>query len=245
MRIRHKETGEIVEIGADREFERFLARRKRRLVAWENALQGLKWERFWIKRVSLTYRPGVEWEPCHISDYRVAVKKQLGGLLVAYMWWAELQVERQVVHYHMVMVIRKGPGDWLPLPDKSGMWPHGMSSVEDLERPTVGYALSRYGTKREQMEGSFPKGMHKFAVWISEDLVGHPAYWMFRLSVFPRWLETPALLVMIKEGFYCAWVLMPRRDEWGQWWIGKRKVISPWERLSWFDCLHMSTVGVE
>jgi len=233
MEYRNRDTGEVISYGQERDFDRFIARRARRLLGWERALSGLDWERYRVKRVTLTYRPGVEWEPGHITEYRMRVSRELGELLIAYMWWAELQVKRGMVHYHMVMVIRKGRGGWLPKPDESYMWEHGMSKIEDLGRVDVKYALTRYGVKVEQMGGSFPKGVRKYAVWISEDEVGKGEYWRYRLTIHQGWLSKLALEKMRESDWFCAWILMPRRDDWGQWWIGSKRVVSPWERVVW------------
>jgi len=228
MLLRDRRTGKLLEIGwGTQGFQHFLARRAKRLRAWERAMLQLPLAHYWVKRVTLTYAPGHGWEPRQITDYLREVREWLGDRLAGYMWWAELQ-QRGVPHYHLVLIYRKGGLSILPAPDTSGMWPYGMSTVENLDRPTVGYALSKYGTKREQLEGVWPRGMHKFAVWIREGSIPKAHYWGFRLTALPEWLERMALMALGSAGWEGMPGAYPRQDPEGAWWIGSRPVDSPW-----------------
>ena len=230
MILLNEETGEGVILGMGREaaLQRFLSRRKRRLRAWERALGGLDWARHWVKYITLTYRPGVEWEPRQITAYVRAVRRKLGDKLVAVLWWAELQPDRGAVHYNLVLVYRKGAGTYLPAPDTSGMWPHGMSSIDNLDRAGagVGYALTQYGTKRKQIEGPFPRGLRKYMVWIDQAAIPKVDHWGFRLSVLPAWLETRLLLMWGQDGRPEPPVA--HRCDGGGWTVGVLRLLSPW-----------------
>lgn len=104
--------------------------------------------------VTLTYRPGVEWSPGHISTFLDCVRKWAArrAVALAYVWVAELQ-RRGAVHYHVVMWVPKGVS--LPKPDKQGWWRCGMSQTERARRP-MSYLL-KYTSKGDL--GSFPKGL--------------------------------------------------------------------------------------
>ena len=113
--------------------------------------------------LTLTYRPGVEWSPKHISDclayYRrwAAVQK----ISLRYVWVAEIQSNRyqngallgECVHYHVLLFVPFKSN--VPKPDKSGYWPHGMTQVVAARKP-VAY-LTKYATKAG--DAFFPKGL--------------------------------------------------------------------------------------
>jgi hypothetical protein len=100
--------------------------------------------------VTLTYRPGLEWSPRHISDYIRLVKRwaEAKRYRLAYVWVAELTKAGRV-HYHLILT-------WwgtvtgqrlvnVPMPDRSTMWRHGMSRIEEPRNP-VGY-IAKYTSK--------------------------------------------------------------------------------------------------
>lgn len=105
--------------------------------------------------VTLTYRPGVEWQANHLKDslglLRVWLRRR--GHALRYVAVAELQ-KRGAVHYHLVI--------WwparlrMPAPDRSGIWPHGLSNVQRARHP-VAY-LAKYASKGTQ-GGTFPRGL--------------------------------------------------------------------------------------
>lgn len=239
----HEETGKLVKSGgwiSNR--EQFLARMGKRARAWEAALEDLDWSKASAWMVTLTYRPGEEWERGQITNYRMALQKELGSALIAYFWWAQLQPERGVIHYHFVLV--KRVGSYFSKPDESGMWPCGMSNVKHLKRAGlgVGYAIGGYaGSKNEQYEGEFPKGMHKFEVWIRDDVIGKAAYWFFRLSAAPEWVADRALK-LVAIGEEVGFPKLIREDfGWGSvgvWTIGRVRLRSPWQWVSGFDWLY-------
>jgi hypothetical protein len=111
--------------------------------------------------VTLTYRPGAKWDQKHISAYIGAVNKHLSvaGIRGRYQWVIEL-TKAGIPHYHVLWWLP--PGERLPMPDKSGMWTHGLSRVERA-RNAVGY-LVKYATKGETEVYSLPKGCRLFGV---------------------------------------------------------------------------------
>lgn len=113
--------------------------------------------------VTLTYRPGVEWGPYHISNclgcYRNWAKEN--GFFLRYVWVAEIQANRyqngallgECVHYHLLIWV---PAHlYCPKPDKVGFWGHGMTQTVVARKP-VSY-LTKYATKGKDV--FFPKGL--------------------------------------------------------------------------------------
>ena len=119
-----------------------------------------------LMMVGLTYKPGLDYQPNDIRDYMSKVKRKLGDRLLGYVWVAELQA-RGTMHYHVLLYLKKGT--LLPLPDKSGMWPHGSSSVCTAKSP---YYVLAYTKKAYQKDyDKFPVGARAYAVWIQEKLM--------------------------------------------------------------------------
>jgi len=115
-------------------------------------------ERFacgWVAMVTLTYRPGVEWSPRHISAALKACREwhRRRGLTFRYVWVAELQA-RGVVHYHVLVWMPVGCK--LPKWDQQGWWPHGATNIKRAHS-AVGY-VCKYASKTDQKTGRFPHG---------------------------------------------------------------------------------------
>lgn len=113
--------------------------------------------------VTLTYAPGVNWEPRHISDCLKGMRGWCDrqGVKFRYVWVAEIQEKRKLkfgegaghcVHYHIMIWLPKSLQ--LPKPDKRGWWPHGMTKTERAIYP-VPY-LIKYSSKGTQFD--FPPG---------------------------------------------------------------------------------------
>jgi hypothetical protein len=162
-----------------------------------------------------------------------------------------LEYGEWVVHYHMIIVMTKGSN--LPTADKSGMWPWGMSTMTSLNRwgQGVGYAIHGYaGSNRAQWEGEFPKGMHKFEVWIKESGITSLAYWIFRLSAAPDWVGDRAkrMVAVIGELAYPKLEYVDYKVD-GKvvgrssvWTVGGVKLRSPWYWVSGFDWLYPEAI---
>lgn len=106
--------------------------------------------------LTLTYRPGVDWEARHVSLCLRHVRQWLArrGHRIGYVWVAELQ-KRGAVHFHVMLWLPKGLT--VPKPDKQGWWPHGMTNIA-WARSSVGY-LTKYATKWNGLGDVMPKGL--------------------------------------------------------------------------------------
>jgi hypothetical protein len=94
--------------------------------------------------ITTTYRPGVEWEPKHLTRALYAMKawvRRRGGW-VRYVARLEFTAAG-VPHYHVMVWLP--PGLTMPLWDKRGWWAHGMTNAKWARRP-VGY-LAKYAAK--------------------------------------------------------------------------------------------------
>lgn len=206
--LRNRETGEMHAIDAHKAR---LGRMRRRIHSWSEVADEIDKTKQTRKiMVDLTYRPGVEWEANHIRDYMSAVRRKLGDDLYAYAWVAEMQM-RGSVHYHIYIIAKKGVR--LPVPDKSGMWPNGMSRIAKGRSPfyLVSYLKKDNQEKAYQKKG-FIKGMRIFAVWIKKDVVRKWIWTKFRWSALPAWLRQEL------EQFGIVLVgLFPKRKEGGGW----------------------------
>jgi len=108
---------------------------------------------------TLTYRPGVDWEPRHIAHYCRRVRKWLKRrkFSFVYCWVCELQL-RGAPHYH-ILVKLPNKKTKLPKPDASGMWPHGCSEIAWVYKSARNY-MAKYCSKVSQRFGcSFARGM--------------------------------------------------------------------------------------
>lgn len=117
-------------------------------------------QRCWF--VTLTYRPECAWQPEHVKSYINRLRKwsrARGVSLPLYLWVAELQ-QRGALHYHLVVWLPRALS--LPLPDKSGMWRHGMSQ-RALAIAPIGY-LMKYVSKGDTPFHDYPKGAHLYGM---------------------------------------------------------------------------------
>lgn len=116
-------------------------------------------QRAWF--LTLTYRPGVEWSGKHVSGCinRIRDWCALRGVKPRYVWTAEL-TQRGVMHYHVAVWLPRGLS--LPMPDKQGWWPHGMTQ-RALAIAPIGY-LMKYVSKGDTPFHKFPKGARIYGV---------------------------------------------------------------------------------
>jgi hypothetical protein len=102
--------------------------------------------------ITLTYAPGVDWQPDHIAKllthYRNWFKRNAKGHPFLYVWTVELQ-QRGIPHYHIVVWLPRGVVP--PLPDSQGWWPHGKTNAIYARSP-VGY-IAKYASKGENQSG--------------------------------------------------------------------------------------------
>lgn len=94
--------------------------------------------------ITLTYRPGADWQRCHISEFIKRLRQWMGrrAARCMYAWVSELQ-KRGALHYHVLVWVPRHLR--LPRPDACGWWPHGLSNIETARNP-VGYMV-KYATK--------------------------------------------------------------------------------------------------
>lgn len=137
-----------------------LSRMRKKVGAWSKANND--GQRIWM--VTLTYKDVDGWRPNHIREYMKKVREKYGKKLKGYAWVSEIQ-KRGAVHYHVLLKMDCKPA----MPDKSGMWVHGMSRVE-LARTS--YYLMAYTGKEYQKEfGKYPKGCRLFGISDTYDVM--------------------------------------------------------------------------
>lgn len=115
-------------------------------------------ENVWF--VTLTYRGVHDWQPRHISKCLKAARRwcHLRGVPFRYLWVAELQ-QRGALHYHLAIWLPKRLQ--LPMFDKQGWWPHGMTQ-RVIAKNAVGY-LMKYLSKISPFH-EFPKGVRLYGL---------------------------------------------------------------------------------
>jgi hypothetical protein len=151
--------------------------------------------------IGLTYRKVEDYQSGHIRDYLKDLKRHVGKNLIGFAWVCELQA-RGAPHYHIVLVVNKGSR--IPLPDESGMWSHGSSSIVTARTP---YYLVTYVGKEHQKDlARYPKGCRLYAASVrTQDVTDRQ---LFRSLAG---LEKPASVVkqkMKSEG----WEVKPESD---------------------------------
>lgn len=107
--------------------------------------------------ITLTYRPGCEYAPRHVSTCIKHLRQwcERRRWKMPYEWKAELQ-KRGAVHYHLLV--------WLPIAlgiralrlDDLHWWPHGMTNFQWARKDPVRY-IAKYVSKAEHQE--MPKGL--------------------------------------------------------------------------------------
>lgn len=213
--IKNKKTGKQLSIDVK---SARVSKMRRRVFAWAETIKPvLDNKRYRKVMITLTYKGVDDWRPNHIRDYNKKLKEKLGDKLLSYAWVAELQ-ERGAVHYHMILVVKKGTR--IPKPDESGMWSHGHSRIETAK--TVFYLCS-YLKKKYQKEGEFPKGMRMYGIYIQRGVVSELEYWRFRLSVLPGWFADIIKGLVEFEGFKWS------RADGGGWLFANQFFRSPFE----------------
>ncbi len=114
---------------------------------------------------TLTYAPGNEWSPEHISRLIRLARQHFHrrGIVLRFCWVAELQLKRmartgcssrQALHYHVLLWLPIGAS--CPQPDTAGWWPHGMTNTVKVRAP-ISYA-TKYASKGSTESEQFPKG---------------------------------------------------------------------------------------
>lgn len=115
--------------------------------------------------VTLTYRPGVDWLPEHVSDAIRKFRKWCKAACIPcrYTWVAELQ-HRGAVHYHLLAWLPPGVNmrHWdKQTAKRQAFWPHGMTNTQPA-KSGVGY-LMKYLSKLGELT-KFPKGLRLYGI---------------------------------------------------------------------------------
>ena len=154
--------------------------------------------------LTLTYADIDGWQPNHIREYMLALRKELKEKLWAYAWVAEMQA-RGAVHYHVIVYV--APNTDVPMPDKSGMWKYGVSRRETAKKGPL-YIMTYVGKEHQKID--LPHGARMFAVWISKNIATDGELLPFRLSSAPPYIQE-ALLEQYAAGYIEASVRWRRR----------------------------------
>lgn len=138
---------------------------------------------------TLTYRPGETWKPYHITGCLKCIRRWADrrGIRFCYVWVAEIQEKRyrnggligECVHYHLVVWLPVSMS--MPMADKQGWWPWGMTQRVKVAAP-MSY-LTKYVSKGGGVE--FPKGLRLHGSGgISAEGRNERAWW-----ALPRWVR--------------------------------------------------------
>lgn len=145
--------------------------------------------RTFLAMLTVTYGPGVEWSPYHITELQKRIRYWMNvrGFPYAYIWVCELQ-QRGAPHYHIVIWIPYGRR--LPKPDEVGWWPHGMTKIEGVKRSAIGY-LMKYLSKGRDDIARFAKGQRTHGSGgLTKASKQQRRWWMapkFVRDRFPEW----------------------------------------------------------
>jgi hypothetical protein len=95
--------------------------------------------------ITTTYRPDVAWGPRHLTASLKCLREwaRRRRIWVKYVWRLEFGELNGRPHYHVVVWLPRGMK--MPLWDKRGWWPHGMTNAVWARRP-VGY-IAKYAAK--------------------------------------------------------------------------------------------------
>jgi hypothetical protein len=192
--FKNKRTGQI--LSYDIGWMRYHRMRKA-IRAWSGLESGDWGNNSKLAMVTLTYRPGENYSPGDKREFVQKLKRGLGKRLFGYAWVGELQ-KRGAVHYHVLLKLQKGT--IVPHPDQVGWWDHGLTSVTNRVR-TPFYLLKYVGKEYQKEFANFPKGMHCFAVVLTDAGERQQLRWL-RLPLWafddPGWRD-PEILKKIKE----------------------------------------------
>jgi len=170
-----------------------------RLHEQEMAASGFRFNAWFV---TLTYAPGVEWEPLHITKALKAVRSWCARLNVPfrYVWVAEVQAYRQLregghcLHYHLLVFLPRHIN--LPKFDKRGWWPHGLTQTVKAVKP-VSY-MAKYASKG--CSCSVPKGARLHGCGgLSHASRWNRTWWLCPAYVRDYWPE-PALRPIRAKG---------------------------------------------
>lgn len=220
--LRHKSGSGFIEF--DTLAER-LGRMRRRVSEWCKLAQSFNSSHY-VAMITLTYGKA-RWKPNHLRDfmnkfrasaYRRGKKGKIvksREAFVGYAWVAELMPESGKVHYHILVILKRGYR--LPMPDKS-FWKYGSSKIEKAR--TVWY-IAKYLQKgshlwddRSHYAGThggnaFPPNLRLYAVVMYKHASLNPlSYFRLRATAWARKVRDEALRLLVESievaEFYAA-----------------------------------------
>jgi len=184
--------------------------------------------RYRAAMVTTTYAPGRSWSPRHLSAALKSLREWARNrrIWVKYVWRLEF-TRAGVPHYHVVVWLPRG---WvMPMWDRQGWWPHGMTNAKWARSP-VGY-LAKYASK----ETDWPPGTGdtRGARWFGAGGLGAEGRLRVLWRCAPLWLRE-----LWAEG-------EPLRKLSGSWWrLGCfAEVRSPWRADLDGNALRLRFVG--
>lgn len=172
--------------------------------------------------VTLTYRPEVEWQPRHLSEALKRFRQwmQRRGYPARYVWCAELQPQRGVIHYHIVTWVPQGRSKRPPMWDQQGWWPHGSSRGDYAHHPAsyIAKYASKIGTKDRLPGGARMHGSGGFTAPERAEMKHHGMQgWLRRITyIGQRVRRLPAGLVHLsyrcglRRAVSSPWVMVSR-----------------------------------
>ena len=172
-------------------------------------------KRYRAAMVTLTYRPGVTYSPRQISASLKLLEQwaRVRGHFVYYVWRLEFGSRTGRLHYHVLVWLPKGAT--MPLWDKRGWWPHGMTNAEWARSP-IGY-IAKYAGKQATFVGETSFNT-KGARWWGGRFPPQTRF-QIRLCTAPGWVQ--------KKFDQIGGSL--KRLPFGWWRIGDWEFRSPWE----------------
>ena len=159
----NKYTGEVAVIDL---FEKRKNLMRKRILAWAETMADFRVDQQTrMVMIGLSYAQDNMYEAGHIRLFLKDMKRRLGNRLYGFAWVAEL-TERGRVHYHLVLLVKKG--SHIPKPDtpdkenKLPMWKYGSSSICSARSP---FYLIKYVGKEHQKDLSrYPKRCRLYGV---------------------------------------------------------------------------------
>ncbi|MBL6750466.1 MAG: hypothetical protein ISP90_08080 [Nevskia sp.] len=174
--------------------------------------------RTFMAMLTLTYAPGVKWDPRHVPEFQKRIREWLRywGHRYAFVWVCELQ-QRGAPHYHILIWVPHGVR--LPKPDAMGWWTHGSTRIEKVTK-AIGYLL-KYVSKGQDSIHRFAKGQRTHGSGgLDADSKKERRWWLAPSYVRKRWTDWRDDVRPAPGG---GW--MSRAT--GEW------MASPWKFVSW------------
>ena len=196
---------------------------RRRVHAWAECFRDVSVK---FIMVGITYKNQSFFKLRDITDFIRRLKRR--RKIYGYCWVHEMQNRpdgSKVSHYHVIVAVK--PGTRLPMPDKSGYWLKGSSSVTWARTP---FYICSYTGKVEQKEG-LPDYAHMYAAWVSPEIYKSLGSFLrenYRRSLYPCWLVE----ILNNRGDWMVEgvdVSRVRSGGGGGWWVDGMLFKSPYE----------------